>query len=110
MIREPQQSFDLVPPLDLRAPIVRSTDGKPSRLAAEEMNASGKRGAQARAALALVMQRPGRTSMELAGLGGLDRYQLARRLPDLRDAGLVKNGDDRVCEASGRLAATWWPA
>jgi hypothetical protein len=74
------------------------------------MNATGKRGEQCRAALALVVAHPGKTSMELAALGTLDRYQLARRLPDLREIGRVRNGEDRVCTASGRLASTWWPA
>lgn len=41
-------------------------------------------------AFELVKQFPGRTSKELAKLGTLDRYQIARRLPELAGMGKVR--------------------
>ena len=61
-------------------------------------------------ALDAVACHPGLTSNELARATGLDRYMLARRLPELCDHDRVVRGDPRRCEVSGRKAATWWPA
>jgi hypothetical protein len=40
----------------------------------------------------------------------LDRYMLARRLPEVVCAGLVRKGESKHCNVTGRLALTWWPA
>ncbi len=40
---------------------------------------------------------------------GLDRYMLARRLPELIKAGRVWRGPNKPCAVSGRTACTWWP-
>lgn len=40
---------------------------------------------------------------------GLDRYMLARRLPELIKAGRVWRGPNKPCAISGRTACTWWP-
>jgi hypothetical protein len=40
----------------------------------------------------------------------MERYVPSRRLPELRGAGLVKNGRSRVCAVTGRLSVTWFPA
>ena len=58
----------------------------------------------------VVTQNPGYTSAELAGLTGIDRYDLARRLPDARAAKRVKNGPTRPCSITGRVVQTWFPA
>ena len=47
--------------------------------------------------------------MELARLTGLDRYLLARRLPEAVTAGAIVKGQQRVCSVSDRLALTWLP-
>lgn len=87
--------------------IARATDPETSRLAADEITRSGARDAQAAEVLRRLREHPGSTSMELAGLG-LDRYAIARRLPELERLGLVRRGDARTCQ-TGRLALTWWP-
>ena len=48
------------------------------------------------------------TSNELGRLSDeYDRYQFARRLPELRDKGTLINPNTRFCKVSGREAMTW---
>jgi hypothetical protein len=100
--------------LDLlsQSPIARRRDPETSHEAAEHITNSGKRASQQNAVLDLVRRYPGHTSAELAvrGLSGLiDRWTVARRLPELRSAFLVKNGDKRKCGETGSNALTWYP-
>ena len=88
--------------------IARATDPITSHLAATEITRSGARRAQADAVLTLVRNHPGKTSAELADLGNVDRYMVARRLPEMRGATLTQ-GEPRVCGISQRQAVTWWP-
>jgi len=88
----------------------RSTDPATSWEAAEHMVKSGRAGQQQETAVSAVTAHPGMTSHELARLCTLDRYQLARRLPEVEDAGRVTRGEARKCLVTGHKAATWWPA
>ena len=97
---------DLVPEKD-RQPIARMSDPVTSRRAADQVTRSGRRGSQKRAVLELVRLWPGRTSAELARSGELDRYVVARRLPDLCRDGLVRRGDERMCSVTDNQAITW---
>src|SRR5688572_27348884 len=97
------------PMLHLVAPRARNTDPPTSHASAAEIARSGKAEEQCEIALGLVRLRPGLTSFELAVHFGVDRYVLARRLPELRGKGLVRNGEDRRCKVSGREAMTWIP-
>jgi DNA-binding MarR family transcriptional regulator len=59
-----------------------------------------------------VLETPSLTSAELAERHNLDRHMLARRLPELREAGLLRdNRDDsrfmRRCRVSGTRAVVW---
>lgn len=94
----------------LRAPISAKADPSTSREAAAKITHSGKREGQQLAALALVRKYPGCTSLELARKGGtMDRYVLARRLPEIERGGLVYQSTPKVCGISGHKAVTWWP-
>lgn len=93
----------------IETPAARRSDPESSHRAAEEVTASGRRAAQLAQVIAAVRKHPGRTSMELARLTGLDRYLLARRLPEAATAGAVAKGQQRVCSVSDRLALTWLP-
>jgi DNA-binding IclR family transcriptional regulator len=57
-----------------------------------------------------VRQHPGQTAGEIARGSGVDRFEASRRLPELRRAGLLRNGDKRKCSALGNLSLTWRPA
>jgi hypothetical protein len=91
----------------------RSTDPESSHEAARVMNESGKARAHREMAIDMVWKYPGNTSRELAGLpdcpGELDRYELARRLPEAECEGQVKKGPKRKCKVAGTLAVTWRP-
>lgn len=91
----------------LHGPIARKVDPEPSKLAAAEITKSGKREGQLLAVLALVKKYPRSTSLELSAHSSFDRYVIARRLPELRAAGLVVNRDVRMCQFGGRPASTW---
>lgn len=88
-------------------PIARNTDANTSHRAAAEITASGKRATQQHVMLRGVQAHPGKTSAELAVICGVDRYVAARRLPELRDAELVSNGESRRCSRTGKAAMTW---
>lgn len=78
----------------------RKTDPLSSKRAAKEIERTGTLKGQRLIALELVKQFPGRSSKELSKLGTLDRYQLARRLPELEvmkhvrvtQTGKIRNG------------------
>jgi hypothetical protein len=105
-------SFELFgPPRPMRVetPIARNTDPESSHLAAAEITGSGKRRAQQDQTIAAVRKYPGRTSQELANLTGLDRYMLARRLPECVTAGAIKKGALIECTVTRKKAIAWWP-
>ncbi len=91
-----------------RAPLAAARDPLSSHLAAAELIASGRRDSQKREILEwLRRQSQPVTSMEAAHAMGLDRYIVARRLPDLAHDGLVERGPMRECAVSLRQAITW---
>ena len=101
-----QSLFDVI---DRVQAVPRSASGDPVSSERTEIRAraSGAMKGQAIAVLELVKSRPGLTSRELAGIylgrPQLDRYQIARRLPELLSAGLVTRTDE---EKESR----WWPS
>lgn len=87
----------------------RHADISTSHAAAGFIAASGIQKDQQSKAAAAVKLHPGLTSMKLAQVTGLDRYMLARRLPELLKAEQVWRGPAMPCPVSGRSACTWWP-
>lgn len=101
--------FLFVPAPDVRTPAARSTDPGTSHAAAESVTKSGVRARQQRQVLDALRQWPGCTSAELAQRANIDRYAVARRLPELVPTFAVQ-GPARRCAISGRPAVTWRPA
>ena len=87
----------------------RATDPTTSHLAACDVEDSGRASAQRKACLEEVLRNPGKTAAEIAVATGQERHAPSRRLPELRQAGLVKNGQARTCNVTGRLSLTWLP-
>ncbi len=75
--------------------------------AAQRITDSGVRGRQHREVLELVTGYPKCTSRELAKIGQMDRYVVARRLPELERAGLVRKCGARICGIGDGRAVTW---
>lgn len=92
---------------DVRTPAARATDPDTSHTAAESVTKSGVRAHQQRQVLAALRQWPGCTSAELAKHAHMDRYAVARRLPELVPLFAFRGGS-RACQISGRPAVTWW--
>lgn len=101
-----QLAIDLAP----RHP-ARQGDPISSHQAAHEVVRSGLAEHQAGEVLEALCRFPWTTSRELAEYSGLDRYMAGRRLPELKEAGLVDRDDGmkRKCRVAGRIACTWWP-
>ena len=71
---------------------------------AEKMNAQTQR----TKVLMCVRYNPGLTSAEIGEKTGVGRHNTARRLPELRKDGRVRNGDQRICSLKGTKAITWF--
>lgn len=88
----------------------RNDDPGSSHEAADFIVGSGKQAQQQAQAAAAVRNHPGLTSLELARATGVDRFLLARRLPEVEREGLIRRGIVRKCAASnGRSGVTWHP-
>lgn len=91
----------------------RSTDASSSHQAAAELEASGRGRLQAERVLSALRKYPNSTSRELADFAGLDRYEVARRLPELHAAHLIARYDVTAltapCAVSGKRAVRWCP-
>lgn len=114
MAAHPLVQFDFWPGMPAKVPAIetpaaRASDPETSHKAAREITAAGVRQAQQQRALAAVRAFPHRTSQEIAEAAHLDRYELARRLPELRTAGLVENPRTKRCSVTGKTALTWAP-
>jgi predicted HTH transcriptional regulator len=88
--------------------VSRRDDPVSSHLAEREINRSGSRKTQQIIIYELVKMYPGSTSRELTQWCDLDRYQIARRLADLKNMGLVRQGPVRNCRIGGRPSVTWF--
>jgi len=110
---ESQLSFDRFftgapssPPLsadECLPPRSRTADPASSKRAAADVERTGVMRGQRVLAQQLVESYPGSTSKELAAAGILDRYQLARRLPELVKLGLVRTTQ------AGNEDLKWFP-
>ena len=109
-----QSSIQFVPV----SPVSHREDPHTSTLSAREVTRGGARKRQADEVLRLVRKFPNCTSSELdrlhfmreKGEWRLDRYVIARRLPELADiknGALVERGPARQCRVTGRMALTW---
>jgi len=85
----------------------RNSDPESSHLAGAEIEATGMASVQRTLALNAVKEHEGLTSLEIAKATGLDRYMLARRLPEIR---ILRQGTMKVCNISKRRSVTWWLA
>lgn len=92
-------------------PRARRADARSSHDAAELVERKGIAKAQAEAVLAALKRWPMSTSMELAKSSGIDRYAIARRLPELCATGQVQRIEPEVytlpCAVSGKRVIRW---
>ena len=91
-------------------PASHRNDPATSRQAEAAITQSGARQTQAELVLDLVREHGGLTSAELTQFCDLDRWQIARRLPDLEANGLVIKGNARRCTITNKASVVWWLA
>ena len=92
------------------APAVARHDGpETSHRAAQRLTKSHALRTQREIVLAALIRNPGSTAAEIAELTGMKRHDPSRRLPEMRKAGLVTNGRERVCRITGAESLTWLP-
>lgn len=91
-------------------PLAHADDPVTSKLAARAMAESGALNRQCARVLEALREFPNTTSDELAHASGLDRYVVARRLPDLARLGLATQDGRRSSNLSGRQSVVWRPA
>ena len=89
-------------------PRSRALDPESSHDAAEAIRRSGALAGQQKAVADAVRRWPGLTSLELAARLRFDRYQVARRLPEIETAGQVRRGEIKTINRRKHL--TWWPS
>jgi hypothetical protein len=88
----------------------RREDPQTSHQAADKVEIEGKATGLRRICLQQVRRSPGQTAGEIAAALGVERCVPSRRLPELREAGLVANGPPRRCVVMGTSCMTWIPA
>lgn len=108
-MKDDQKQPDLFHQPPVGAASARATDPATSHLAARRAEASGAAGCARERIEYYVGQRPGLTAAEIAEALQMERHVPSRRLPELRELGLVHNGEARKCRATGSLSMTWWP-
>ena len=84
----------------------RNNDPPTSALAGRQAEANGSARQHRVMCFDTVMQTPGLTAREIEDRLGIKAH---KRLPELRRAGMVRNGAARICTVSGKLALTWQP-
>lgn len=89
--------------LDRVQSVPRTASGDPvsSERAEIRMRESGRMRSQALTVLEMIKANPGLTSKQLGAIGPLDRYQVARRTPELLAARKVTRTDENV-------ESRWW--
>lgn len=85
----------------------RKTDPITSFLAGLDCYIAGTAIRHGHLCLRAVTATPGLTAREIEARIGIKAH---KRLPELRTAGLVRNGKPRLCTITGRLAMTWYRA
>ncbi len=85
--------------------LARTSDPTTSHQSAHALVATGKLGRLAKEMLELVIDHPGLTSGEYGRLTTMDGHW--KRLSDLKNAGLVYQGEPR--KYRNRNQCTWWP-
>jgi hypothetical protein len=82
----------------------RNSDPTTSMLSGLAVEGEGTAQRQREICLAAVIATPGATAREIEDRIGIKAH---KRLPELREEGVIFNGKPRTCRISGRKAMTW---
>lgn len=93
--------------------MARRTDPPSSAAAAERHERTGAAARHRDVVLRLVRANPGATGPELHAAqvdSDLEYHEIYRRANDLRQVGLIAQGEPRACSIKRERLVTWWPA
>ena len=88
--------------------LARNTDPESSHLAAEYMDASGKRSTNQKTILEYIGRNHGMTAAEIGAGTGLGQHEASRRLSEMAGRDVMRGGI-RKCSIKGTKMLTWWP-
>lgn len=86
----------------------RNTDPETSHIAADRHERAGNANSNRQKCISVLIEYPGVTAAELAEHARMERHEASRRLPELRQAGKVFNGQKRLCRVNSTLQLTWY--
>ena len=91
------------------APVSRRDNPVTSFEAEAVINADGTRQTQCRYILDTVTATEGQVAGEIGEATGYGMHITSRRLADLKNLGMIRQGLPRKWDGSGRRQVTWWP-
>ena len=90
-------------------PVSRRENPETSQEAEAVITQTGKRQTHAAKVLGIVTAHPGLTTGAIGEISGLGQMETRKRLSDLKNRGLARQGQPRIWHGSGRQNVTWWP-
>ena len=90
-------------------PVSRRENPETSQEAEAVITQTGKRQTHATKVLGIVTAHPGLTTGAIGEISGLGQMETRKRLSDLKNRGLARQGQPRIWHGSGRQNVTWWP-
>lgn len=91
------------------SPVSRKSNPDTSREAESWINQNGSRQTHIQAVLDIVRGTPGLTTGEIGEMSTFGQMETRKRLSDLKNADMIRQGKSRVWMPSGRNQSTWWP-
>ena len=90
------------------SPVSRATDPVTSHEAEAVITQTGTRQTHVEIVLRIIIDHPGLVTGVIGEMSGLGQMETRKRLSDLKNRGLARQGQPRVWEGSGRRQVTWW--
>jgi len=90
-------------------PVSRRENPETSHEAEAVITQTGKRQTHAAKVLEIIIDHPGLVTGVIGEMSGLGQMETRKRLSDLKNRGLARQGQPRIWEGSGRKQVTWWP-
>jgi hypothetical protein len=91
-----------------RIPVSRRDNPLTSFEAEASINERGSRQTQSQRILAAVTLAEGQVAGEIGEATGYGMHITSRRLADLKNVGIIRQGQPRFYAGSGRRQVTWW--
>ena len=91
------------------SPVSRKSNPDTSREAESWINHNGSRQTHVQAVFDIVREMPGLTTGEIGEMSTFGQMETRKRLSDLKNTNMIRQGKPRVWTPSGRNQSTWWP-